>query len=414
MTDKFSRRRFLEVAGGTVGISAATACATQPARTQAPGPAATAASSRPTDSYDPWVEIEGAAFHNNVREVARLAGGRPILAVVKNNAYGIGDQTVGPLLNGFPEVGGIACVRVQEALNMRTAGVTKPILVMAEVTEAEMEVLARHDVAASVWLDDAPERIDRVARRLGHSVPVQLYVDSGMNREGMSYKRARPWIERLCRSDSADVVGTYTMFVHEEEFDRVQLTRFEDIISWAQGRGLALGTLHSSPTYEVFQLPDAHMDMVRPGNALFGNYPSAEGAEDLADLKPVFRLNTRVIRIERLEAGESAGFYRAFVAESPTWIALLPIGHTDGYPSTARGTCEVLIGDRLYPVIGGPNSAHTILNIGPEKTVEVGDVVTLIGPDHPAILPHEVCKRTGMGFLALITKLNARLRRLVV
>ena len=118
--------------------------------------------------------------------------------------------------------------------------------------------------------------------------------------------------------------------------------------------------------------------------------------------------------LERLEAGESAGFYQAFVAESPTWIALLPLGHTDGYPSTARGTCEVLINDRLYPVIGGPNSAHTILNIGPEKTVEVGDVATLIGPDHPAILPHEVCKRTGMGFLALITKLNARLRRLVV
>lgn len=414
MTHKFSRRRFLEVAGGTAGICAATACTTQLVGTQAPGPVAAAASSRSADSYDPWVEIDGAAFHNNVREVSRLASGRPILSVVKNNAYGIGDQTVGPLMNGFPEVGGIACVRVEEALNMRAAGVTKPILVMAEVTEAEMEVLARHDVAASVWLDDAPERIHRVARRLGRSVPVQLYVDSGMNREGMPYKRARPWIERLCNSDSADVVGTYTMFVHEEEFDRVQLARFEDIISWAQGQGLALGTLHSSPTFEVFQLPDAHMDMVRPGNALFGNYPSAEGAEELADLKPVFRLNTRVIRIERLEVGESAGFYQAFVADSPTWIALLPIGHTDGYPASARGTCEVLINDRLYPVIGGPNSAHTILNIGAEKTVEIGDVATLIGPDHPAILPHAISERTGIGFLALITKLNARLRRRLV
>jgi alanine racemase len=414
MIDKLSRRRFLEVAGGTVGFSAATACATQAAQNQAIDPADAAASSRPSDSFDPWIEIDSGAFHNNVREVSRLAGGRPILAVVKNNAYGIGDQTVGPLLNGFPEVGGIACVRVQEALLMRAAGVTKPMLVMAEVCEAEMELLARHQVVSSVWLDDAPARIDRVARRLGHPVPVQLYVDSGMGREGMPYKRARPWIETLCNSDSADVVGTYTMFVHEEEFDRVQLTRFEDISSWAQSRGLALGTLHSSPTFEVFQLPDAHMDMVRPGNALFGNYPSAEGAEELADLKAVFRLNTRVIRVERLEAGESAGFYQAFVAETPTWIALLPVGHTDGYPSTARGTCEVLINNRLYPVIGGPNSAHTILEIGAEKTVEVGDTATLIGPDHPAILPHAVAERTGVRFLALITKLNSRLRRRLV
>jgi alanine racemase len=372
------------------------------------------ASSLPYDSYDPWVEIVIDGFRNNVREVSRLASGRPILAVVKNNAYGIGDQTVGPLLNGFPEVGGIACVRVQEALAMRAAGVTKPILVMAEVTEAEMEVLAQNQVASSVWLDDAPERVERVARRLGRTVPVQLYVDSGMGREGMPYKRARPWIETLCSSDSADVVGTYTMFVHEEEFDRVQLARFEEIVLWAQGRGLALGTLHSSPTFEVFQLPDAHMDMVRPGNALFGNYPRAEGAQELADLWPVFRLRTRVIRVERLETGESAGFYRSFIAETPTWIALLPVGHTDGYPPTARGTCEVLINDRLYPVIAGPNSAHTILDVGAEKSVNVGDVATLIGPDHPAILPHTVSERTGVRFLALITKLNARLRRRVV
>ena len=190
-------------------------------------------------------------------------------------------------MNSFPEIGGIACVRVQEALAMRAAGVTKPILVMAEVTEPEMELLARQNVAASVWLDDAPERIGRVARRIGRPVPVQLYVDSGMGREGMPYKRVRPWMAEICRSDSANVVGTFTMFVHEEEFDRVQLARFEEILTWARGQGLTLGTLHSSPTYEVFQLPDAHMDMVRPGNALFGNYPSADGAEDKAELRPV-------------------------------------------------------------------------------------------------------------------------------
>jgi len=292
--------------------------------------------------------------------------------------------------------------------------VTKPILVMAEVTEPEMELLARHDVAASMWHDDAPARIERVARRLGHPVPVQLYVDSGMGREGMPYKRAKPWIREICTSDAANVVGTFTMFVHQEEFDRVQLARFEEIISWARGQGLALGTLHSSPTFEVFQLPDAHMDMVRPGNALFGNYPSAEGAEELADLRPVFRLRTRVIRVEKLEVGESAGFYRSFVADRPTWIALLPVGHTDGYPPTARGTCEVLINDRLYPVSAGPNSAHTVLDIGAEKAVEVGDVATLIGPDHESILPHTVSERTGVRFLALITKLNARLRRRLV
>jgi alanine racemase len=414
MTDRLSRRRFLELAGGALGVSATTACSTAksaPIRAPAPstGPRAFAA-----DSPDPWIEIDRKAFRHNVREASRLAGGRPILAVVKNNAYGVGDQAVGPLLADCPEVGGIACVRVQEGIVMREAGVTKPILNMAEVSEQEMEESVHHGITPTLWLDDAPRRVERVARRLGRSVPVQLFLDTGMNREGMPYSRAPSWIETLCRSDWAEVVGTYTMFVHELEFDRVQLDRFQKIVSRAQASGLELGTLHAAPTFELFQLPEAHLDMVRPGNALFGNYPSVEGMHELADLKTVFRLCAKIVRLERLEPGESAGFYRSHMAERPTWVALLPVGHTDGYPHTAAGTCEVLIGGRLYSVVASVNSAHTIVEIGAEKTVEVDDVATLIGPDDPAILPHTVADRTGVRFLRLIQKLNARLPRRVV
>lgn len=297
---------------------------------------------------------------------------------------------------------------------MREAGVTKPIVNMAEVSEQEMEELVRIGVTPSVWLDDAPRRVERVARRLGRPVPVQLFLDTGMNREGMPYRRAGQWIETLCNSESAQVRGTYTMFVHELDFDRVQLARFENIIGEARANGLDLGTLHAAPTFELFQLPDAHLDMVRPGNALFGNYPSVEGMQTLADLKPVFRLRARIVRLERLEPGESGGFSRAYIAERPTWIALLPVGRTDGYPSTAVGTCEVLIGGRLYPVVAGVNSAHTIVEIGAEKSVEVGDIATLIGPDHQAILPHTVAERTGVRFLPLLQSMNARLPRHVV
>ncbi len=354
------------------------------------------------------------AWRHNVREASRLADGRPILAVVKNNAYGLGDRAVGPLLADMPEIGGIACVRPDEALAMRDEGVTKPIVVMAEGSEQEMEELVRHDVLPSVWLDDAPERIERVSRRLGRPVPVQLFLDTGMGREGMPYQRARPWMEQLHGNPSVEVNGTYTMFSHDLDFDRVQLARFEDLLRWARQRDLAPGTLHASPTFELFHLHEAHYDMVRPGNALFGNYPNGAGVRDRADLRTVFRLCARVARVERLQSGESAGFRRSFIAERPTWIALLPVGRTDGYPSAANGTCEVLIGGRLYPVKGGVNSAHTIVEIGEEKSVEVGDVVTLVGPDHPDILPHAIAERTRMSFLALIQSMNQRLPRRVV
>ena len=339
------RRGFLHLTGTALGLTAASACASSaPSSTARARISAAGSSSDRTYSptrFDPWIELDRAAWTHNVREAARLADGRPILAVVKNNGYGLGDRAVGPLLADMPQVDGIATVRVEEALALREEGVTKPIVVMAVGSEDEVEELARHDVLPSVWLDDAPRRLQRVSRRLGRPVPVQLFVDTGMNREGMPYTRARRWIEELVQSEYADVNGTYTMFTHDLDFDREQLARFEELLGWAQGKNLPLGTLHASPTYELFHLPEAHYDMVRPGNALFGNPPGGEGARDKATLKPVFRLNTRVVRVEHLEPGDSAGFNRTFMPERATWVALLPIGRTDGYPSEANGTCEV-------------------------------------------------------------------------
>ncbi len=411
------RRRFLHLAGAAMGVTAASACASAPRSDSSgvrPGPTGTSDRTYTPTRFDPWIELDRAAWAHNVREAARLAGGRPILAVVKNNAYGLGDRAVGPLLADMPQVGGLAAVRVEEALAMREERVTKPIVVMAEGSEDEIEEMVRHDVLPSVWLDDAPRRLQRVSRRMGRPVPVQLFIDTGMNREGMPYTRARGWIEELVQSADVNVNGTYTMFTHDLDFDREQYARFEELLGWARRKNLPLGTLHASPTYELFHLPEAHYDMVRPGNALFGNPPGDDKAREMADLRPVFSMKTRVVRVEHLEPGDSAGFNRTFMPDRATWVALLPVGRTDGYPSAANGTCEVLINGRLYPVAGGVNSAHTILDIGEEKTVEVGDVATLIGPDHPAVLPHTVAERTELGFLRIIQSMNPRLPRRVV
>lgn len=417
MTPSITRRRFLHASAAGAAMLSAGSCATaaSPTASSSPRPnGVTWGRGDFADRFDPWIEIDRSAYRNNVQEASRLAGGRPILAVVKNNAYGLGDEAVGPLVAEMPEVGGIACVRVEEALAMRDVGVTKPIVVMAEASEDEMVTLVRHRVLPSVWLDDAPERIARVAARVGHPVPVQLFVDTGMNREGMPWDRARPWMEELARSEVVEIDGTYTMFNHDLDHDREQLARFEELLSWARGRSMPLGTLHASPTVELFHLPEAHYDMVRPGNALFGNYPRGEGVREMARLQPVFRLRARVVRVEYLDAGESAGFYSTFTAERPTWIGLLPAGRTDGYPSSANGRCEVLIGGRLYPVVGGVNSAHAIIDIGATRTVEPGDVATLVGPDADAIHPHEVARRTEVSALALMQSMNPRLPRRII
>lgn len=413
---QMSRRRFLASSAGALG-----AVAVLPTAPAAADPPRTAPDKtfrlRPgghLNGFDPWIEIDAAAFRHNVREVARLSGGRPILAVIKNNAYGLGDQVVGPIVAGCAEVGGIACTRVAEAIAMREAGVRKPILNMAEVGEDEAAELARHNVWLSVWLDDAPARLERVAKKVKRPVAVHLYLDCGMGREGMPDHRAKPWLEALCRSKSARVDGAYMMFTHDLEFDKEQLARFVKITGEAKAAGLNLGKLHASPSFEVLYLPEARFDMVRPGNLLFGNFARRPELQQPPDLKPVFRLCCRVARLEHLRAGDSASFNRRYLASKPTWIALLPVGHTDGYPATAAGKCQVFIRGRLYPVVSVVSSTHTVVEIGDEKTVEVRDVATLIGPDDPAITPHAVAEQTGLGFYPLITKMSALLPKKVV
>lgn len=198
------------------------------------------------------------------------------------------------------------------------------------------------------------------------------------------------------------------------DFDRRQLARFMAFTDEAQAAGLQIGRRHASPSFAVVNLPEARLDLVRTGNLLFGNLPDGPGTGTRPDLRTVFRLCARVVRVERFAPGESASFGRSWVASRPTWVALLPVGHTDGLPATAAGTCQVLIGGRLYPIVAMISSMHTIVEIGEERTVAVGDVATLIGPDHPEIAPHAVAERCGLRFYRMITKFSALLPKVVV
>jgi alanine racemase len=404
-----SRRTFLSTAAAAAAATLAPRT-TVASQVQAVRPRL----NRDDSSFDPWIEIIADSFRHNAREVSRVAGGRPILAVIKNNAYGLGDDVVGPLLASCPEVGGIACVRPREAMALRAAGVRKSILTMSELGEDESAELVRRGVTLSCWLDDAPARLRRIAKKARRRVPVHVFVDTGMNREGMPVARALPWMQTLAAMPEVRVEGTYQMFVHEMEFNRVQLERFRNFLGEVAARGIKPGIVHAAPTFELYRMPEAHFDMVRVGNALFGANPGPDVTTPI-DLKPVFRLCARVTRVEVVEAGESAGFRRAFKPAARTRVATLPIGHTDGYPDTAGGRCKVLLGGQLFPVVsGGVASAHTLVDVGLDAPVKVGDTATLIGPDAPEILPLEVGARTEVGFFFLRTRLSALLPRKLV
>lgn len=369
---------------------------------------------------DPWIEVISEAIENNVRELHRFTE-RRLLAVVKNNANGIGIRQVGPILDGMAEVFGLAVVRVDEALALRESGVTKPILMMAHVAPDEAKHLVRNGVRLTPFHDDSLNWLSRLAAQLSAPVPVHLFVDTGMNRIGMPYRRATPWISDLVSSGTVAVEGTYTMFSGAERagdpFDVEHLRRFNMVVEQCRSTGIDVGLLHGAPSYQVVHLPQARaLDLIRPGGAIYGmpSYRSDAEGNHIMDLRPVFKLRARVVRVELLSPGEGVSFHHRYTADTPTWIATVPIGHTDGYPRGAAGNTSALVGDTLYPVIAEVSSNHTILEIGRHKTVEVGDIATLVGPEHPAITPDAIARDSGLERdYWLATKLNPLLRRVI-
>jgi len=369
----------------------------------------------PGDRFDPWIEVEPAAIRHNVGVLSRLGGGKPILAVAKNNAYGLGLSVAGPILDAIPEVSGLAVVKTSEALALREAGVRKPILLMALSADSDAPELLARDITFAACTDDALARLERASRAAGKAVPTVAIVDTGMNRIGIPYHRAEPWLARLAASNATTLRGAMTDLTEDREFDVEQMRRLRGVADAVAGGRRSVGPLHAASSDAVFNTPGTALDMIRPGISLYGAYPSNEGRErSIAALRPAVRLRARVVRVEQLRAGDSVSYGRSYVAKAPVWLATVPMGHVDGVPRAAVKGASILINGRAYPVIGAVSASHAIVEIGDRASVSVGDIATVIGPDDPAIDPHTLAIKGGISVYDVLMHLSPALPRYVV
>lgn len=362
--------------------------------------------------FDPWIEVIPGNLAHNVTALRRL-GGRPILAVVKNHGYGHDYRVIARLLEPNPDIEGFALVRADEALELREQGVRKPILLMARADDSMLPELARRRVTLAVYADDDPTRLARV-RPGREPIAVQAYIDTGMSRMGVAYHRAMPFLRAIAGLRNCRLTGTFMTFTEDATFDREQLARFQALSRDANAGGLSLGKLHAASSHSIFHHRDVGFDLVRPGMSLYGGYPDRYDEErTMAELRPAFRLCARVVRTDRLRPGDSVSYGRQYVAAKPTWVATIPLGHGDGYPRNAVKGAKVLVGDKLYPVIGAVSASHSIIEVGTEEAVRIGDIATYLGPDRLEVHPNEVARVTGSVY-DLLMHLNPALPRIVV
>jgi alanine racemase len=402
-----SRRGFITSTLGTASAIALNGGDASPGATPAtpPGP--------PRTSLGPWIEVDPGAIAHNVSAIAARTRNRPLLAVAKNNAYGCGLATAGPILDRLTAVWGLAVVRPEEALALRTAGVRKPVLLMGPASDDEALELIRRDVRLAPSNERDVAQLLALSRRLGRAVPVHLYVDTGMHRMGMPHDRVLEHLESARLRRAFRIEGAFTELVEDEAFDREQAARLQSLADRARAAGVPFGRLHGASSDAIMRPnADTFLDAVRPGLSVYGGYPTDESMAR-GELRCAYRLKARVIRVDQLQAGEGVSYHRRYTVNVPTWTATLAVGHVDGYPTGATKGCEVQIGGARYPVVGTVSASHTIVALGSTTSVKVGDEAVLVGPDHPSLHPNEIAKRSAWSEYNMFMHLNPALPRIV-
>ncbi len=328
-------------------------------------------------SFDPWVEVRPDHLRHNVAEIHRRVGGRPILAVIKNNGYGLGVVAVARAIEWEPAVAGFAVVKLHEAATLREAGVRKPVLCMGPLGESDLEEAVARHIQPMVYTPVGPA-LERIAGRRGRPVPIHVCVDTGIGRVGVPHREAAPLLRDLGRRRGVKVEGTMMTFTEDPEFDQEQLRRFEALCGGLAAEGVALGRRHAASSFALFQNEGAFLDMVRPGMAIYGVYSETPFRSlGLMDLRPAVALRARVAYVKQLRAGDSAGYNRAYVARDDVWVATLPVGHADGLPRAAAKGGRVKVGGRLFPLVATVSASHCIAELGPEPLARAGDVATI-------------------------------------
>jgi len=371
------------------------------------------ASIRTGDAYfDPWVEVRAGHVRHNLNQVRNCADNRPILAVIKNNAYGMGLRNMARILAREEAVAGLAVVKLDEAVALREEGITKPILLMGPFDDNDLEEAVSRDIMPMVYTP-VGKTLDRFSAKLSKRIPIHVCVDTGMGRVGVPYRQAPDLIEDLASHRSVDIQGLMMTLNEDITFEREQYRRFEKLRGELGARGISTGRGHAASSYGLFQSRFAFLDMVRPGMALYGCYSDQKFRNaGTMDLRPAMSFRTRVIYVKKLRKGESAGYNRSYTAASDVWIATLPAGHVDGVPRITANGGKIRIGNRFYPVIASVSSSHTLLEIGAEKTVSVGDVAT-VWDWRAGSRPEDLAAATGASTYDLLMHLSPLLPKQV-
>ncbi len=321
-----------------------------------------------------WVEVDLEAIRHNVKEISQVVAPAKFCAVVKADGYGHGDV---PVAEAALEAGAgwLAVATVTEGLRLREAGIEAPVLLLSEATTADVSSLIDHYLTPTVYTESFLAALSRAA---AGPISVHVKVDTGMHRVGTDEITAAGLVARIQKDPWLTLGGIWTHFPSAEDeadFTRGQVKQLRQFVD---GADAAPDLVHAANSAGALLYPEARLDMVRVGLAMYGCYPSAACREVVA-LQPAMRVVSQVAHTRRLPAGARPAYGRIRPLEAESTVATVPIGYADGVTRRlAKIGGEVLIGGRRRPYAGIVTMDQVVVDMGDEP-VQVGDEVVLLG-----------------------------------
>lgn len=340
-----------------------------------------------------YAEIDLEAIRHNIKEARKnIRPDTKIMAIVKANAYGHGAIEVSEALTDFVDAYGVAMV--EEALELRHAGIDKMILILGYTGQEWFQELVEHRISQTVYTWEMAEQLNAVAEKLGSKALVHIKVDTGMGRIGFApTEESVETVKKIAALPNIEIEGVFTHFARADEKTikpaRAPFQKYMDFTNKLEASGISIPFKHVSNSASIIQFPEANLNMVRSGITTYGLYPSEDVPKDIMVLKPAMQWKARVSYVKNIEPGTSISYGGTFTADRKMKVATIPVGYADGMKRSLSNKGRILVHGKYAKILGRVCMDQFMVDVTDIPETVPGDVVTIFGQDGENCIPVE-------------------------
>lgn len=370
--------------------------------------------------YRVYASVNLDAIFNNVKNLkANTKPGTKMIAVIKTDGYGHGAVPIAKVLDDL--VWGYAVATCEEGLVLRQNGVKKPILILGYTHFSKYGDLIEQDIMPAIYTYEDACELSQFAVKKGKSAKIHIKIDTGMSRIGFpANEETINIIKDISELPGIEINGIFTHFFASDASDKTsalkQFEMFKNITDILSAAGIDIPVKHCSNSAAIIDMPEANMDCVRAGIAMYGMYPSDEVDKSKVELSPAMSLKSHIIHLKELEKGIGVGYGATYVTDKKTMVATIPVGYGDGYKRSLSNKGYVLINGRKAPIIGRVCMDQFMVDVSDIEGIKRGDEVTLLGKDGDyEITAEEMSKLAGGTFnYEIVCDIGKRVPRVFV